>query len=96
MSVVPPSPVLSPADLLALLRARGGAVFAARLTYLGRPKGEYLLTARGDLVRVGGPDGTTRDVDEDRYLTVFRGYAWADARPTGRLTDLGPLFGESA
>lgn len=94
--VHPPAPqeagALSPAELLARLRVQGGRVFTARLTYLGRVKGQYALVARGDLVRVTGPDGVGRDVDEARYTSIFDGYAWQDATPTGELTDLGPLF----
>lgn len=79
--------------LLARLRVQGGREYAAQLWHGGRALGRYCLTARGEGVRVVGPTGKVSEVDENRFLTTFAGYAWAEAAPTGVLSDLGPLFG---
>lgn len=84
---------LSPAELLAELRRHGGREYAVRLFFAATSKGEYRLTARGERLRVQGPAGRTRELDEAGFLQVFAHYRFADPRPTGVLTDLGPLFG---
>lgn len=80
------------AALLALLTRRSGAEHAAQLVSLGQDRGVYHLTVRGPLVRVTGPSGETRETEHARFLDIFGGYLWADAAPTGVLTDVGPLF----
>lgn len=92
---------MTPAELLAFLAARGGREFAVTAcTHQGRGRkrrvhevGVYRLTVRGDVVQASGPSGQTRQLTPATFLEVFGGYEFADAEPTGTLTDLGPLFG---
>lgn len=91
---------MTPAELLALLRARGGCEFAVTAcTRQGKGKrtqlhevGVYRLTVRGDMVQASGPSGQTRQLPAATFLEVFGSYEFAGAEPTGTLTDLGPLF----
>ncbi|ADV67438.1 hypothetical protein [Deinococcus maricopensis] len=78
--------------LLNLLRAHGGAEFAAQAQKLGTPQGTYRLAARGDDLHVTAPTGRTHGLTQERFADLFRGYSWAEITRTGRLTDLGPLF----
>lgn len=84
------------AALLALLTRRSGAEHLAQLVSLGQNRGFYHLTVRGPVVRVTGPSGETRETEHTRFLEIFTGYLWADAAPTGVLTDMGPLFEQPA
>lgn len=96
-----PDPLmLSPADLLSFLNERGGREYRVQaLLHTGRGRkaavrelGEYSLTARGETVQATGPSGQTRDLTHADFLSVFGSYTFGPAQPTGRLTDLGPLF----
>ena len=90
----------SPADLLTFLNERGGREYrVTALLTAGRGRkasvrelGEYHLTARGETVQATGPSGQTRDLTHEDFLGVFSSYQFGPAQPTGRLTDLGPLF----
>ena len=54
----------------------------------------YLLTMRGEIIEATGPSGQTRQLSTERFLEVFGSSHFRPAEATGRLTDLGPLFGE--
>ncbi|AWN23219.1 hypothetical protein DKM44_08255 [Deinococcus irradiatisoli] len=100
---------VSAAELLAFLGARGGQEYAAALLVVGAPtrkKGQapplapsppiYRLTLRGETVQATGPSGQTRQLTRSAFFEVFGAYRFADVRPTGRLSDLGPLFGSDS
>ena len=55
--------------------------------------GAYLLTLRGEEVEATGPSGQTRTLSAGRFLEIFGSALFLPPEPTGRLTDLGPLFG---
>lgn len=57
--------------------------------------GEYRLTARGEQIEATGPSGQTRLLSHERFAEVFTGHSFSRPRPTGHLTDLGPLFGDA-
>ncbi|MFD1730303.1 hypothetical protein ACFSC4_03030 [Deinococcus malanensis] len=59
-----------------------------------RALGEYHLTSRGDQVQATGPTGQTRALSHMEFLQVFGSYTLSSPEPTGRMTDLGPLFAE--
>lgn len=58
-----------------------------------REAGAYRLTLRGDVVEATGPSGQTRALSAARFLEIFGSARFLPPEPTGRLTDLGPLFG---
>lgn len=96
-----PALLLSAADLLRFLEARGGQEFRA-VTCRWEGKGKkrtlqevspYLLTMRGEIVEATGPSGQTRQLSPERFLEVFGSSSFKPAEATGRMTDLGPLFG---
>jgi len=89
----PPEDALEAAHLLALLLRHGGREYLATLHFGAEPKGEYRLTARGDRVRAQGPSGTVSELDPASFAELFGRYHFAGVRPSGVLTDLGPLFG---
>ncbi len=90
---LPPEGALEAAPLLALLLRHGGREYLATLHFGAEPKGEYRLTARGDRVRAQGPSGTVSELDAPGFAELFGRYHFAAVRPSGVLTDLGPLFG---
>lgn len=55
--------------------------------------GAYLLTLRGEALEATGPSGQTRTLSTGRFLEIFGSALFLPPEPTGRLTDLGPLFG---
>lgn len=55
--------------------------------------GAYRLTLRGDALEATGPSGQTRTLSPGRFLEIFGSALFLLPEPTGRLTDLGPLFG---
>lgn len=57
-----------------------------------QPVGEYLLTHRGAAIEATGPSGQTRQLTPQRLAEIFAGHGFLLSQPTGRLTDLGPLF----
>lgn len=92
---------MSAAELLKLLALRGGQEFRA-VTCVWEGKGKkrtlievspYLLTARGEIIEATGPSGQTRQLTPERFLEVFGSSTFKPAEATGRMTDLGPLFG---
>ncbi|WP_407540003.1 hypothetical protein Q0M94_00970 [Deinococcus radiomollis] len=89
----PPSGALGAVQVLALLHRQGGREYLATLYFGGEAKGEYRLTARGERVRAQGPSGTVSELDAAGFSELFGRYHFADVRPSGVLTDLGPLFG---
>lgn len=98
----PDLPVLHSADdLLTFLHRRGGqeiSAVACVLSGKGRKQrltdqGTYLLTARGQDIEARGPSGQPRTLTPERFLEVFSSHQFHTLTPTGRLTDLGPLFG---
>lgn len=98
-----PRRMLAPSELLSFLLTRGGREY--RVTALlcsGRGRkatvrelGAYHLTARGDQVQATGPTGQTRALSHAEFLQVFGSYTLTVPEPTGRMTDLGPLFAET-
>ncbi|WP_233554448.1 hypothetical protein [Deinococcus cavernae] len=95
-----PDARLGTAELLTFLRARGGQEFSAVacLTH-GQGKrqrvtdqGLYHFTARGEVIEATGPSGQPRTLTPARFQEVFGSHQFHSLRPTGRLTDLGPLF----
>lgn len=95
------SDLRSATDLLKFLRERGGQEFSATaclLTGKGRKQrvadqGTYRLTARGEEIEATGPSEQPRTLSAERFLDVFGAHLFHTLEPTGRLTDLGPLFG---
>lgn len=96
-----PETRLTAAELLTFLRKRGGQEFSAVacLTH-GKGKkqtvtdqGTYHLTARGEEIEATGPSGQPRTLTPERFQEVFGSHHFHTLRPTGRMTDLGPLFG---
>ena len=92
----------SAGQLLNFLRERGGQEFRA-VTLRREKQGKtgvwqatatYRLTARGDVIEATGPSGQTRPLTPERFLEVFGTSHFRPAVATGRLTDLGPLFGD--
>jgi hypothetical protein len=83
------------------LRPRGGQEYrAVTCAQHGRggarhlqETGAYLLTLRGDDLEATGPSGQTRTLSAGRFLEIFGSALFLPPEPTGRLTDLGPLFG---
>ncbi|WP_407568867.1 hypothetical protein [Deinococcus altitudinis] len=90
---LPPADAFDAPRLLALLHRHGGREYLATLHFGAEPKGEYRLTARGDRVRAQGPSGTVSELDPASFAELFGRYHFAGVRPSGVLTDLGPLFG---
>lgn len=98
---LPHQNLLPAADLLRLLQRRGGQEHAAVACVLsGKGKkqrvtdqGAYRLTARGDEIEATGPSGQPRTLTPERFLEVFGGHQFHSLEATGRMTDLGPLFG---
>lgn len=97
-----PEVLLSAAELLRQLEVRGGQEFRA-VTCRWEGKGKkralqelspYLLTMRGEVVEATGPSGQTRQLSPERFLEVFGSSHFRPAEATGRMTDLGPLFGD--
>ena len=105
-----PAAPLTPDELLAFLRPRGGQEYAAELIVPGQRGGggrrrktvaaapppgrpQYRLTLRGAAVQATGPSGQTRLLEASEFLSVFTSYRFVGLRPTGQLSDLGPLFG---
>ena len=87
--------------MLGFLRPRGGQEYRVT-TCAARGKGRsrhlqetgaYLLTLRGEEVEATGPSGQTRTLSAGRFLEIFGSALFLPPEPTGRLTDLGPLFG---
>ncbi len=52
----------------------------------------YRFTVRGDQIEATGPSGQTRMLSPERFLALFSAAHFTDVLPTGRLSDLGPLF----
>ena len=90
---LPPADALDAPRLLKLLHRHGGREYVATLYFGAEAKGEYRLTARGERVRAQGPSGTVSEVDGEGFAGLFGRYHFAGVRPSGVLTDLGPLFG---
>ena len=90
---LPPADALSAQRLLSLLHRHGGREYVSTLYFGAEARGEYRLTARGERVRAQGPSGTVSELDGAGFTELFGRYHFADARPSGVLTDLGPLFG---
>ena len=90
---LPPPDAFDAQKLLALLRRHGGREYVSTLYFGGQSKGEYRLTARGELFRAQGPSGTVSELDAAGFSALFGRYHFADVRSSGVLTDLGPLFG---
>ncbi len=65
---------------------------AARPEPAGPPP-RYHLTLRGDTVQATGPSGLTRQLTRTTFFEVFGTYRFEQVQPTGKLSDLGPLFG---
>ncbi|AIZ44434.1 hypothetical protein QR90_03970 [Deinococcus radiopugnans] len=92
---------MNAAELLTYLNARGGQEYrVTALLHVGRGKkasvrelGEYRLNVRGTQVQATGPSGQTRLLDRGEFMAVFSSYSFGPATPTGKMTDLGPLFG---
>ncbi|WP_291425151.1 hypothetical protein [Deinococcus sp.] len=102
MSPEPSAEVLiSAAELLKFLGGRGGQEYRA-VTVRRESQGKkavwaevspYLFTLRGEVVEATGPSGQTRQLSPERFLEVFGSSLFRPAEATGRMTDLGPLFG---
>ncbi|MFC4453253.1 hypothetical protein [Deinococcus sonorensis] len=88
----PPPGALAAATVLTLLQRQGGREYLTTLYFGAEARGEYRLTARGERVRAQGPSGTVSELDAARFSEVFGRYHFAELRPSGLLTDLGPLF----
>lgn len=52
----------------------------------------YRFTLRGQQVQATGPAGLTRQLSPATFLQVFGAQRFGDLKPTGQLSDLGPLF----
>lgn len=93
--------LLSATELLVFLRVRGGQEHSAVACILsGKGKkqsvndqGAYRLTARGEEIEATGPSGQPRTLTHERFLEVFGSHQFHTVQATGRMTDLGPLFG---
>ena len=90
---LPPADALDAPRLLTLLHRHGGREYVATLYFGAEAKGEYRLTARGERVRAQGPSGTVSELNADGFTSLFGRYHFAQVKPSGVLSDLGPLFG---
>lgn len=56
------------------------------------PAPRYCFTVRGDAIEATGPSGQTRLLSPQSFAALFADAHFTDVAPTGRLSDLGPLF----